>query len=262
MKTLFSSPIIASSGPWGYFSHWAQFIDLTQFGALTLKTTTFEPKVGHPYPRIFKMEDGFANRIGLENPGLKWVLDKEIPPLLAKKLPLVFSLWEGDPNLEQLVLELAKNVNSFVAIEINGSCPNVAHEKFDLEKLDARLKLITTHLKVPLWYKLAPLNVTPEVLNLFKKYQISALHCFNALPTPSGGFTSPSRKPEVIKLISEIKKTWSGNLIGGGGVTCAQDINDYLNAGCQAVGVGAGVLTHFTKMINLKKEFDNLREGL
>ena len=60
-------------------SKYAQMYDLNQLGALITKAVTLEPRAGNATPRIAETKSGVLNAIGLQNPGLKVVLEEKLP---------------------------------------------------------------------------------------------------------------------------------------------------------------------------------------
>ena len=65
------TPIIGASGTYGYVDEYEDFIDLNCLGAISTKGITLEKRPGNSGNRIFEVEGGMINRIGLENVGIE-----------------------------------------------------------------------------------------------------------------------------------------------------------------------------------------------
>ena len=75
------NPVIPASGTFGFGYEMARWYDLNCLGGISLKGTTREARYGNPLPRIAECESGLLNAIGLQNPGVDAVLEKEMPKL-------------------------------------------------------------------------------------------------------------------------------------------------------------------------------------
>src|SRR5262245_53115911 len=50
-------------------------------GAIVLKVSTLAPRLGNPAPRVWETPGGMLNAIGLQNPGVDYVVKKILPEL-------------------------------------------------------------------------------------------------------------------------------------------------------------------------------------
>ena len=75
------NPVIAASGSFGYGKEFEEFYDINRLGAFSFKGTTFEPRFGNNTPRIAECDSGMLISIGLQNPGVHAVAEKELPRL-------------------------------------------------------------------------------------------------------------------------------------------------------------------------------------
>ena len=73
------NPIIPASGTFGYGREYAELYDLNVLGSFSWKGTTGEARLGNPQPRIAEMTGGMLNAVGLQNPGIDAVIEKEVP---------------------------------------------------------------------------------------------------------------------------------------------------------------------------------------
>ena len=75
------NPVIPASGTFGYGKEFAEIYDINILGSISFKGTTREARLGNPLPRIAECTDGMINSVGLQNPGLDAVCEKELPDL-------------------------------------------------------------------------------------------------------------------------------------------------------------------------------------
>ena len=63
------NPIMPASGCFGFGKEYGQLYDLSMLGAIMIKATTLETRLGNPTPRVAETASGMLNAIGLQNPG-------------------------------------------------------------------------------------------------------------------------------------------------------------------------------------------------
>ena len=73
------NPVTVASGTFGYGREYADFIDLNRLGAIITKGTALEPWMGNPAPRICEVPGGMLNSIGLQNPGIEYFIENDLP---------------------------------------------------------------------------------------------------------------------------------------------------------------------------------------
>lgn len=119
------NPIMPASGCFGFGREFANFYDLSRLGAIMIKATTSEPRFGNPTPRVAETQAGMLNAIGLQNPGLKAVMERELPWLEQFDTPIIANV--AGSQIEDYV-EVAEEISkapNVHALELNISCPNV-----------------------------------------------------------------------------------------------------------------------------------------
>src|SRR5699024_8545622 len=122
------NPVIPASGTFGFGYEMARFYDLNELGAISLKGTTLHERFGNPTPRIAECREGLLNAIGLQNPGVHAVVEREIPRLRQVYSGPIIANISGF-SLEEYV-ETAQTLDRCADVdilEINISCPNVRH---------------------------------------------------------------------------------------------------------------------------------------
>ena len=120
------NPVIPASGTFGYGKEFSELYDLDILGSISFKGTTKDARLGNPLPRIAECPSGLINSVGLQNPGLDAVCEKELPELakLYHK-PLIANI-SGFSLDEYVACAKAMDKQPQVGIiEVNVSCPNV-----------------------------------------------------------------------------------------------------------------------------------------
>ena len=167
------NPVLSASGTFGSGWEGRQFSDLGMVGGLVSKTVTLKPRHGNPPPRIFETASGMLNAIGLENKGCDAFLRDTLPRMHELRASGSRDGRRGPRvivNLGGSTDELTEMAKRFCAagvdaLEINLSCPNVAHgtssstDPVLTEQVIAAVKAVAT---VPVFAKLTP-NITDVV---------------------------------------------------------------------------------------------------
>lgn len=161
------NPVIPASGTFGYGKEFAEIYDINILGSISFKGTTREARLGNPLPRIAECTDGMINSVGLQNPGLDAVCEKELPDL-AKiyKKPVIANI-SGFSIDEYTACASAMDKQEQVGIiEVNVSCPNVHNGGMAYGVLPESAAEVTRAVKAvtskPVYIKLSP-NVTDIV---------------------------------------------------------------------------------------------------
>ena len=251
------NPIMPASGCFGFGREFFELYDLSKLGAIMIKAATKEKRLGNDTPRVAETPYGMLNAIGLQNPGVFEILEKELPFLEQFDIPIIANV--AGASIDEYVyvaekITCAKNVS---AIELNISCPNVKEggicfgtDKNVAAKLTSFVKKVS---KVPVYVKLSP-NVT-DIVDIAKAVEdagADGLTMINTLigmkldlktakpilANKTGGLSGPAIKPIAIRMIYEVFKNVKIPIIGMGGVENAFDVLEFLYAGASAVAVG------------------------
>ncbi len=160
------NPIIPASGCFGFGREFAQLYDLSRLGGIAIKSATLHPRLGNPTPRVAETPMGMLNAIGLQNPGVKVIMEKELPWLAQFDTEIIANV-AGASEEEYVEVVRALNASSVVkAYELNISCPNVKHGGIGLgttPELAAHVtRMVKEAARKPVYVKLSP-NVTDIV---------------------------------------------------------------------------------------------------
>ena len=174
--------------------------------------------------RYNSAQQGWVNRLGLPNPGIREGLKKE---------STVISIAEIDKgDFQRLNVLIPENQS----IELNLSCPNL-NKKLSWESA----KCFNSEKREWCIAKLSPLT-TPEELKFVVEFLgFTQLHFSNTLPTVQGGLSGPMLRGYTTELI-ELARSEYGNsveIIAGGGVSDFGSVTNYLSNGADHVSIGS-----------------------
>ena len=256
------NPIIPASGTFGYGREYAELYDLNILGSFSWKGTTGQARLGNPQPRIAEMTGGMLNAVGLQNPGIDAVIEKEVPNI-AKIFqgPVIanvggFSLEEYAENCRKL-----NDVEQVKILEVNISCPNVhaGGRNFGCDPKAAAevTKAVKSVTDKPVFMKLTP-NVTDiaEIAKACEDAGADGLCLINTLlgmridlksrkpiiANRTGGVSGPAVFPVALRMVWDVYEAVNIPIIGCGGVSSAEDAVEMMLAGATAVEVGAANL--------------------
>src|SRR3954452_17812197 len=121
------NPILVASGTFGYAREMEHLVDLRRLGGILPKTITQEPRAGNKPWRTVETACGMLNSIGLDNDGIDAFIAHHLPYLASIPTAIIVSI--AGANHDEFV-EMARQLDGLpgvAAIELNISCPNVAH---------------------------------------------------------------------------------------------------------------------------------------
>ncbi|MGM8211815.1 dihydroorotate dehydrogenase [Virgibacillus sp. W0430] len=251
------NPVMPASGCFGFGREYSEFFNLSVLGALIMKSATGEERFGNPTPRVAETSSGMLNAIGLQNPGVKKIINTEISFLSKFDLPIIANVAGSTLEEYEYVTEAFNETDAVNALELNISCPNVKEGGIQFgtdEKLAAyvteKVKRISKH---PVYVKLSP-NVSNIVrvakaveaagadglsmINTLTGMQIHLPSRKPLLANKTGGLSGSAIKPIAIRMIYEVNQHVSLPIIGMGGISNADDVLEFLLAGADAIAIG------------------------
>ncbi|MBB5148967.1 MULTISPECIES: dihydroorotate dehydrogenase [Ureibacillus] len=251
------NPIMPASGCFGFGREYAGLYDLSKLGAIMIKATTVEPRLGNPTPRVAETPAGMLNAIGLQNPGLEKVMAEELPWLERFDVPIIANVAGTTPEDYVEVARRISTAPNVKALELNISCPNVKQGgiTFGTDPVIARelVEQVKAVSQVPVYVKLSP-NVT-NIVEMAQAVEIGGADGITMINTllgmrldektgkpvianVTGGLSGPAVKPIALRMVYEVYKAVDIPIIGMGGISCVQDVIDFMSAGASAVAVG------------------------
>ena len=121
-----ATPLVLLSGCVGFGEEYTRVAGFSNHdvGAVCLKGTTLEPRLGNPPHRVAETPAGMLNAIGLQNPGVAHVVEKTLPGLDFSETRFIANV-SGSTVEEYAEVTRRFDESPIDAIEINISCPNV-----------------------------------------------------------------------------------------------------------------------------------------
>jgi dihydroorotate dehydrogenase (NAD+) catalytic subunit len=260
----FASPIVLLSGCVGFGEEYTRVegFSNTDAGAVVLKGTTGQPRLGNPPHRVYETPMGMLNAIGLQNPGVDHVVRRILPTLDFAETRFIANV-SGSTIEEYVEVTRRFDDSPIDAIEINISCPNVKEggvQFGNYPEMSARVvaacRAVT---KKPIITKLSP-NQTDirenarmcieagsdglAVINTIMGMAIDVNRRRPVIGNVQGGLSGPAIKPiALLKVhqVYEVARKHAVPIIGQGGITTATDALEFIIAGASAVGIGTSL---------------------
>ena len=278
-KTVFKNPIWVASGTFGNGEEFQDFFDISQLGAIVAKTITLEERKGNPPPRVVETPSGLLNSIGLENKGVENFQQETWPFLKRIGTKTVISIaGENEEDFLACINKLSKD-DQPDAIELNLSCPNVAHKgtKHALFAQDPELTLkivrqARSATGTTLITKLTP-NVTDikviaeaareggadavSLVNTYFGMAVDAEEMKPCLGNIVGGLSGPAIKPMALKAVWDVYNAVDIPIIGIGGIMNGMDVAEFMLCGASAVQLGTINFVDPTAGVRILKEFQD-----
>ena len=259
-----NSPIILLSGCVGFGEEYTRIkgFSNSDVGAVCLKGTTLEPRLGNKLHRIAETPNGMLNAIGLQNPGTNAVINDIMPGLNKKETKFIINI--SGSTVEEYG-EIAKHFDDsdIDAIEINISCPNVKEGGVafgnDPEMSFRVVEICRKNTTKPIITKLSP-NQTDIASNALRCIEAGSdgLAVINTvmgmaidiekkkpvIGNNQGGLSGPAIKPiALLKVhqVYQVSKSHNVPIIGQGGIVSANDAIEFIIAGADTVGIGTAL---------------------
>ena len=252
------NPVTVASGTFGYGREFSQFFDLSKLGAIITKGTSLKPKSGNKPPRVCETSSGMLNSIGLQNPGVEYFAQNDLPFLRKYDTKIIVNACGS--SVEEYV-ELCKILNTLDidGVELNLSCPNVKAGCMAFGNTYEGVKKVTSEVRKvldkPLIVKLTP-NVTNiaeiakavedagadgvSLINTLLGMKIDIYKKAPVLANTTGGLSGPAIKPVAVRMVYQVAKAVNIPILGMGGIVSGEDAIEFMLAGATAVSIGAG----------------------
>ena len=259
-----NSPIVLLSGCVGFGEEYTRIkgFSNSDIGAVCLKGTTLDARLGNKLHRIAETPNGMLNAIGLQNPGTQAVIEEIMPGLDKTETKFIINI--SGSSIEEYG-EIARHFDDtdIDAIEINISCPNVKEGGVafgnDPEMSFRVVEICRKNTSKPIITKLSP-NQTDIAHN--------ALRCIDAgsdglavintvmgmaidikskkpiIGNNRGGLSGPAIKPIALLKVHQVyeaSKKHNIPIIGQGGIINSKDAIEFIIAGANTVGVGTAL---------------------
>ncbi|MCL1878263.1 MAG: dihydroorotate dehydrogenase [Defluviitaleaceae bacterium] len=252
-----NSPVTTASGTFGSGREYAQFVDLSRLGAITVKGVSHEPWPGNPPPRIAETHGGMLNAVGLQNPGAEKFIKEDMPFLRQSGTRVIVNLCGRTLDDYVAVAQDFDGVDGVDFFELNISCPNIKAGGMamgtDADMAEKVTRAVKNVAKIPVIVKLSP-NVTDItsiakgaeaggadalcLINTLLGMRIDIHKKMPVLGNKIGGLSGPAIKPIAVRMVWQVAKAVALPIIGTGGAATWEDAIEFIMAGASAVSVG------------------------
>ena len=269
------NPVTVASGTFGYGREFSEFFDLSKLGGIITKGTSLKPKSGNKPSRVCETASGMLNSIGLQNPGVEYFAENDLPFL--KKFDTAIIVNACGSTVEEYV-ELCRILNTLDidGVELNLSCPNVKVGCMAFGNTYEGVKHVTSEVRKvldkPLIVKLTP-NVT-DIASIAKGVEdggADAVSLINTLlgmkididkrkpvlANNTGGLSGPAIKPVAVRMVYQVAQAVNIPILGMGGIINGDDAIEFMLAGATAISIGAGNFIDPYTSINTVKGIEN-----
>lgn len=252
------NPVTVASGTFGYGREFSNFFDLSQLGGIITKGTSLQPKSGNKPTRVCETASGMLNSIGLQNPGVEYFAENDLPFL--KKFDTAIIVNACGSTVEDYV-GVCKVLNALPidGVELNLSCPNVKAGCMAFGSSYEGVKEVTSKVRKvldkPLIVKLTP-NVTDiasiakgaedagadgvSLINTLLGMKIDVHTRKPVLANNTGGLSGPAIKPVAVRMVYQVAQALRIPVLGMGGIINGEDAIEFMLAGASAISIGAG----------------------
>jgi len=246
------NPVTTASGTFGFGREYAEYFDISRLGAITVKSVSIEKKLGNLSPRVAETASGMLNSVGLQNSGVDFFMNFELPELRKLGAPIVVNV--AGNTIDEYVAVIEKLGNSVDMLELNISCPNVkvggmafgVDEKSAFDVTEAAKRAA----KVPLIVKLSP-NVTDisaiakavetggadavSLINTLLGMRVDINKRKPILANNFGGLSGPAVKPIAVRMVYQVAQVVKIPIIGMGVNSNGVDTIEFMLKGESAI---------------------------
>jgi dihydroorotate dehydrogenase (NAD+) catalytic subunit len=255
------NPIATASGCFASGEEMDRFYDVTELGAIVVKSITREARSGLPTPRMSETPAGMLNAIGLQNPGVAYWTANDLPWLRERGASVIASIagrTVEDYREVARMLREADTDGTIVGLEVNLSCPNVEDRGlvFACSPTDSAqvIAAVAEEAEVPVLGKLtsdvtdivevaaAVVDAGAQGLTLINTLLGMAIDPETGKPelyNTYGGLSGPAIRPVAVRNVHQVHRALPEvPILGCGGARSVTDVIQFLRAGASAVSVG------------------------
>jgi len=250
------NPITVASGTFGFGREYADYIDLNNIGAISVKGLTLEERQGNEGVRIVETPMGMLNSVGLQNPGVRAFIKDEIPFLRQYKSKIIANI--NGNNIEEYC-EIARILSDedVDALELNISCPNVKNGGLAfgtnpdvVREVVSRVRAVAKkHLMVKLSPNVTDIKAIAKIVEEEGADSISLINTLSGMAVDihkrkpvlqrvSGGLSGPAVKPVALRMVYDVAQTVNIPILGMGGIQNATDAIEFILSGASAIAIG------------------------
>ena len=259
-----ASPIVLLSGCVGFGEEYTRIEGFSNcdVGAVVLKGTTLEPRLGNPPHRVYETPMGMLNAIGLQNPGVDKVVDEILPELDFSETRFIANVC-GSTIEDYEAVTRRFDDSPIDAIEINISCPNIKEGGVSFGNYpDMSARVVDACRRAtskPVIAKLSPNQTDIQenarlcieagadalaVINTIMGMAIDAEKREPVIGNVRGGLSGPAIKPIALLKVHQVYEVAGPKnipIIGQGGITTIEDALEFIIAGSSTIGIGTSL---------------------
>jgi dihydroorotate dehydrogenase (NAD+) catalytic subunit len=255
---LLANPVMTASGTFGYGTEYSHLFDIQELGAIVCKGTTLKPRDGNSQPRIMETPSGMLNSIGLQNIGVKALINEKAPIWAGWRVPVIVNIaGETVGEYAELAREL-DGVPGISGLEVNISCPNISAGGAEFGVYPESAARVTASVRektsLPILVKLTPntgeiakvavavAEAGADAISLINTVRGMAIDPFTRQPwlgNRTGGLSGPAIKPIALAMVYEVAGAVEIPVVGCGGIASGTDAIEFIMAGASAVQVGS-----------------------
>lgn len=251
------NPVLTASGCFGYGLEYGDFFDVSELGGICTKGLSLLPRPGNPSPRICETPAGMLNAIGLSNVGVEVFCQEKLPELRARGVTVIANVFATSIADFVALAQRLEREEGIAALELNVSCPNVAHGGIEFGRDPGLAAEVTAAVRgatrLPVWVKMSP--EAGDLVGVAKACEQAGADAITAINTirgmvidvdrrrpklanRTGGLSGPALRPVAVRMVWDLVGALTIPVIGIGGIATGRDALQFLLAGARAVQVG------------------------
>ncbi|HJA66364.1 MAG TPA: nitronate monooxygenase [Candidatus Mediterraneibacter cottocaccae] len=275
------NPLMPAAATLGNLIEHARYFDLNELGAMLPNSMFIDSGSPTTAKKICKTNNGFISALSKNNMSIFEFKEEIIPYLPWKTTPLIIDMKATDMYQMEKLAAAINDIKEIKGIEINLNCPygpgtpywqnseqlkdlvrrvrNAAPDKWLIAKVpggDIPVEQISTDCQAGGADAVTSYSsLNGSVIDIYtRKYRCGG--------GGSGGFSGPAFKPVGLLMCRRAVAAVDIPVIGIGGISCAEDVIEYIMAGAYAVQVGSANLSRPDFMPRLIKDLENLMQKL
>ena len=247
-------------------------------GGIITKGTSIKPRSGNKPPRVCETPSGMLNSIGLQNPGVEYFAENDLPFLKKFDTAIIVNAC-GSTVEDYIEVCMILDTLDIDGVELNLSCPNVKEGCMAFGSSYEGVKEVTSKvrkvLNKPLIVKLTP-NVSNiaeiakgaedggadgvSLINTLLGMKIDIEKRKPVLANNTGGLSGPAIRPVAVRMVYEVAQAVNIPILGMGGIVNGEDAIEFMLAGASAISIGAGNFQDPYTSINTIKQIEEYME--
>ena len=271
------NPVMSAPGGFGNVVEYKDLIDLQALAAVIPNSLMKNCGGPNGINKFLTTPYGYLSSFGPNNMSLEMFIRQEIPNLPENVPPVIVDIKARSMEEMGESVAMAAETEQIAAIEINLNCPYASSEPLywkDWEKLDGLMRIVRKAAGDKPVIAKAPGGIYPmeEMARVLEGAGTDMFVPFNCVDgcavniwkrtLQSGGYFGPGIKPLALSRCREACSVFHIPVIGAGGITCAEDVIEYIMVGAFAVQIGSANLTRPDFMIRLVKDLETLTDKL